>query len=54
MLLCDIFENTEKAQLIAKRRKLRAKRMNPKATKTNQMVSSGGNPSDVEAGMGST
>lgn len=40
------------AEMIRAIKKAKSKKMNPKATKTNQIVSSGGNPNDQEAGMG--
>jgi hypothetical protein len=40
------------AEMLRAVKKAKAKKMNPKATKTNQIVSSGGRPNDQEAGMG--
>jgi len=42
------------AEMIRATKKAKSKKMNPKATKTNQMVSSGSRPNDHEAGMGDT
>ena len=54
MKLQDIFESQTKAKFIRAVKKAKAKKMNPKAKKTNQITFSGTRPSDVEASMGST
>ena len=53
MKLVDLlYENREKALLIRKYKKLRAKRYNPKASKTNILASSGSRPHDPSSGIG--
>lgn len=47
-------EDRTKAELIAQKKKNKAKRANPKATKTNNMVSSGSRPHDPSSGIGSS
>jgi hypothetical protein len=42
------------AKMIAATKKGKAKKMNPKANKTNQIISTGSRPNDHEAGMGDT
>ena len=47
-------QQSSKARLLALAKRTRAKRMNPKASKQENMVQSGSYPSDAVAGSGST
>jgi len=47
-------QQRSKARLLALAKRTKAKRMNPKASKTENTVSSGSHPSDAYAGQGST
>jgi len=52
--LLDLDETQTEAKLIATAKRNKAKRANPKASKTVNMKISGSRPSDQEASMGST